>query len=55
MTLILAVGGEHEMYDNTYSIYDSFEQSTRNNIYIWISEPTNGEKYLVKGNNIIYL
>ena len=43
------------MYDYTYSLSVALEKNTRDNIYIWISEPTNGAKYLVKGKNIFYL
>ena len=34
------------MDDGTYSLSDSLEKNTRNNVYIWISEPTNGENIL---------
>ena len=43
------------MGDDTYSLSDSPEQKTRYEIYIWIYEPTNREKYIVKGNIIVYL
>ena len=33
------------MDDNTYSMYD---------LYIWLSETTNGENYIMEGNNIVY-
>ena len=49
-----ACGGEHEMYYYTYYLSGTPE-NTRDNIYIYISEPTNGEKHLVKGNNIVCL
>ena len=35
-------GKEHEMDNETYSMYDALEQNTIDNIYIRISEPTNG-------------
>ena len=43
------------MNDYTYSLSDVLEKKVRYNIYIWISEPTNGIKYPVKGKNIVYL
>ena len=42
------------MFDETYSLSDDFEQNSRDKIYIWISEPTNGAKHLVEGNHIVY-
>ena len=33
-------------------MYDSLEENTRDKLYIWISERTNGEKYLVEGNSL---
>ena len=47
-------GEEHEMDGYTYSLYGSLEKNSRDKIYIWISEPTNGAKDLVEGNNIFY-
>ena len=53
-------GEEHEMDYNTYSLSDTLEQNIIYiyiyiYIYIWISGQTNGEKYLVKGNIVVYL
>ena len=42
------------MDDETYHLSDSLEENTRYKLYIWSSETTNGEKYLVEGNNIAY-
>ena len=33
---------------------DVFEENARDKLYIWLSDTTNGEKYLVEGNNIFY-
>ena len=46
MTMILAVVRE-KMDDETYSLYDYLDQNSRDEIYIYIYEPTNGAKYLV--------
>ena len=40
------------MGDDTYSLSSPHEKNSRDKIYIWISELTNGTKYLVEGNNI---
>ena len=48
-------GKEHETDNDTYSLYDALKNNTRDSIYICISETINGQKYLVKGNNIVYL
>ena len=48
-------GEEQKLDDDTYSMSDEPAQNTIDNIYIWISEPTNGTEYLVEGNNFIYL
>ena len=47
-------GEENEINDETYSMYDTLEKNSRYK-KICISEPTNGAKYLVKGNVIVYL
>ena len=43
------------MYNDTYYMPDDLKQNNRDKIYIWISEPTNGEKYLMVVNNVFYL
>ena len=43
------------MDDDTYSMSDALVQNNRDKVYIQIFETTNGAKYLVKGNNIVYL
>ena len=49
-------GEEYEMDDDSYSLYESLENKTGYIYkYIWISEPKNSTKYLVKGNDIFYL
>ena len=47
-------GGVSEIDDDTYSLSDSPGKYTRDK-NLWISEPNNGAKYLVRGNNIVYL
>ena len=47
-------GEEHETYDDTESLSDSLWENIRDKLHIWISETTNGKKYLVEGNNIVY-
>ena len=34
---------------------DALEENTRDKLDIWLSDTTNGEKYLVESNNIFYL
>ena len=41
------------MDDDTYSLSIALE-NTKDKMYLWISEPTHGTKYLLKGNNIVY-
>ena len=48
-------GEEHKMDNDTYSLSNALEQNTIYYIYIWIAEPTDGEKYHMKGNNPFYL
>ena len=43
------------MDDENNSLSISLKQNTIYIMYLWISEPINGAKYLVKGNNIVYL
>ena len=47
-----AIGEEHGIEDKTYSLSISFYQNTIDKMYLWISEPTNGSKYLVKGKKL---
>ena len=47
-------GGEHEMYDGNYSMSDALEENTRDKIYTWNSDTTNGERDLVEGSNVLY-
>ena len=44
---------EHGIEDKTYSLSISFYQNTIDKMYLWISEPTHGAKYILKGNNIV--
>ena len=54
MTMILGVGGNMQcMMTPTFCIMPL--KKCYIYIYIWIYDPTNGAKYLVKGNNIMYL
>ena len=48
-------GGVHEMDYGTYSITDTRKQNSIDKIYILLSEPTNGSKYLIKGDLILFL
>ena len=48
-------GQEHKIYNDTYSMPGDLKQNNIDKIYIWISEPTNGEKYLMVVNNVFYL
>ena len=41
------------MYDGTYYMLDALKQNIKDKINIWLSEPTNGAKYFVEGNNIV--
>ena len=34
---------------------DALEENNRDKLYIWISETTNGKKYLVEGYNFLFL
>ena len=43
------------MYDYAYSMSGALDKNGRDKIYIWLSETTNGSKYLVESNGIIYL
>ena len=53
MTLILYLGRNNKWMMKINLCLMNLK-NTRDNIYIWISEPTNGAKYLVKGNNIFF-
>ena len=43
------------MDNDNYYLHDALEENTKDKIYIQISEPTNGAKYIVEGNKFIYL
>ena len=43
------------MDDETYYMSDALEKNNRDNIYMWVSEPTNGATDIVKGNNRVYI
>ena len=47
-------GRKHKMYEDTYSLSDAHE-TIQEIIDIWISEPINVARYIVKGNIIVYL
>ena len=43
---------EHEMDDNTQYMSDSLEENNIYELYICLSDTTNGKRYLVEGNTI---
>ena len=47
-------GEEHEIL-MTITLYLMPSEKIPGNIYIWISEPTNDAKDILKGNDIVYL
>ena len=46
---------EHEMDVNNSYMYNAIDKNIRDKIYIRVCEQNNGAKYLVEGNNIVYL
>ena len=44
-------GEENGIDDDTESMPGSLEENNGDKLYIWLSDTTNGEKYLVEGNN----
>ena len=45
-------GKENEMDGGNYSMSDALEENTRDKLYKWISDKTNGKIDIVQGNNI---
>ena len=43
-------GKEHEMDDDISSMSDTLADNAVDKLYIWLSDITNGERYLVEGN-----
>ena len=43
------------MDDKNYSPSNGPDKNGKDKTYIWVSEPTNGAKDIVEGNNIVYL
>ena len=43
------------MDNDNYYLHDALEENTKDKIYVWIFEPTNGAKYIVEGSNIFNL
>ena len=54
MTLIISVGKNMKWMLKLTLCMVNLKKNTRDNIYIWIVETTDGAKDIVKGNNIIY-
>ena len=50
MNLILYMG--RKIYNYTYYMIDLLKQNSRDKIYIWLSDTTNGNIYIMEGNNI---
>ena len=55
MTLIIVLGIDIKCMIKRTLCMIPLKKKRINKIYTWISEPTNGAKYLFKGKNIVYL